>query len=406
MVFLKHTLLFIRSNLKKLQRKWLALPLLLLFPVLIVSLIAVVILSIFMPDEAEPIQIGLVDQDKSEETEMVVELIEESSQLGSFVNINALTEEQAKKQINDQLSGYITFPEGFTDDLYNGESVTLNITGNPDKQTEAYLIKELLDSIARHIRTSQANILTINFYLKQLPIDNASRQDLLFQQFNNFLIYAVGKDRTIDAEEISNHASSSPVHYYGLGAWFMITTIWLFLFYSFFTTDEQPGIQNRMRLYGVTTLQQLTAKIVTTLITAGILTGLTLYTYVVLMDLDLSVENYFRTALLTGLYSLIYLVILAILDVVFTGQKVRLLLQSIVTLIILLASGAIIPTLYFPLYVQDLLPYFFASDGFYWLQEVILNARFYTDYVPMIVTVTAAGFILIATAAWKERDTP
>ncbi|SFD59630.1 ABC-2 type transport system permease protein [Lentibacillus persicus] len=404
MEFLKHTFLFIRSNLKKLQRKWLALPLFLLFPVFIVSLIAVVILSIFMPDETEPIQVGLVDQDKSDETEMVVDLIEESAQLGSFVNINALTEEQAKKQVNDHLSGYITFPEGFTANLYNGESVTLTITGNPDKQMEAYLIKELLDSIARHIRTSQANILTINYYAKQLPIDNASREDMLFQQFNNFLVYAVGKDRIIDDEEISNHASASPFRYFGLGAWFMIITIWLFLFYAFFTNDEQPGMQNRMRLYGVTTLQQLTAKIVTTLITAGVLTGVALCTYVVLTDLDVSAENYFHAALLTKLYSLIYLIILAILDVIFTGQKIRMLFQSIVSLIILLVSGAIIPTLYFPLYVQNLLPHFFASNGFYWLQEVLLSARFYADYVPMIMTLAAAGFILIAAVAWKERD--
>lgn len=402
-MFIKHSFLFIQSNLKKLQRKWPALPLLLLFPVLLISLIAVMVISIFLPGENEPIQVGLVDHDKSQETEMVISLIEESSQLGSFINMEALTQEQANKQIGDQLSAYVSFPEGFTENLYNGHSVTLHITGNPDKQTESYLVKELLDSIARHIRTAQANILTVNFYAKQLSIDNEEREDMLFQQFNNFLIYTVGKDKLLDEEQVNNRATSTPVDYYGLAAWFMIVTIWLFAFYSFFTNDKQSRMQNRMRLYGVTMLQQLMAKIFTALLFTSIFAGIAFYTYTSLMEMSLYGEDYVRIALITVLYSVTYLAVLAILETIFTGQKIRLLLQSLFTLIVLLASGAIIPTLYFPLYVQDLLPYFFASEGFHWLQEILLNGRLYADFIPMTIMLAATMILFMGTSIWKER---
>src|SRR5699024_7831942 len=187
MTFVKHSLLFIRSNLKQLQSKWPALPLLLLFPVILISLVAVIAVSLVQPDENDPIHVGLVDLDKSQETETVISLIEESSQLGNFIKMEALTKDEASTQINKQLSAYISFPEGFTESLYTGDSVTLNITGNPGKQTESYLVKELLDSIARHIRAALANILTVNFYAKQLLIDSDVRHDMLFQQFNEFL---------------------------------------------------------------------------------------------------------------------------------------------------------------------------------------------------------------------------
>src|SRR5699024_8307268 len=353
MTFAKHNLLFIQSNLKKLQRKWLSLPLLLLFPVLLISLIALIAVSIFLPEESEPIHVGLVDLDKSQETETVINLIEESSKLGSFIKMEALSETEANERINGQLSAYVSFPEGFTESLYSGDSVTLNITGNPDKQTESHLVKELLDSIARHIRTSQANILTVNYYAKQLSIDSDTRHDMLFQQFNNFLVYTAGKDKIVDEEQISNDATSSPVAYYSLAAWFMILTIWLLTFYSFFTNDEQVRMQNRMRLYGVTILQQLTAKITITFILTSIFAGIVLYTYTSFMAIPLYGEDYGRIVLITGLYSLIYLIILAILELIFTGQKLRLLIQSLFTLIVLLASGAIIPTLYFPMYMQN-----------------------------------------------------
>ncbi|MFD1362210.1 ABC transporter permease [Lentibacillus salinarum] len=406
MTFIKHTLLFIRSNLKTLQRKWFSLPLLLLFPIILISLVTVVAISIFMPEDTEPIHVGLVDLDQSKETQTVVGLIEESSQLGSVIHIEEMTKTQAEKQISTQLSAFVTFPEGFTKSLYNGNSVTLHITGNPGKQTESYLVKEVLDSIARHIRASQANILTVNVYAKQLSIDNETRQDILLQQFNDFLIYAVGKDKMMDEKQITNQASTSPVQYYGLAGWFMMVTIWLFIFYSFFTTEAQARMQNRMRLYGVTIRQQLTAKIVTAFVLTCILAGMAIYTYVTLMDMALYGEDYGRITVITGLYSFTYLVILAILETIITGQKGRLLAQSMFTLIVLLASGAIIPTLYFPLYVQDLLPYVFASEAFHWLQEILLENRLYADYIPMALILMAVLLLLIGTTVWKERTIP
>ncbi|WP_010532440.1 ABC transporter permease [Lentibacillus jeotgali] len=403
MTFVKHYLLFIHSNLKKLQRKWRSLPLLLLFPVILVVLIAVIAIAIFLPDENEPIRVGLVDLDKSQETKTVINLIEESSQLGSFIKMEALTESEAKDRINGQLSAYISFPEGFTESLYSGDSITLAITGNPGKRTESHLVKELLDSIARHIRTSQANILTVNYYSKQLSIDSDTRQDMVLQQFNNFLVYTAGKDKIVDEEKISNNATSSPVHYYSLAGWFMILTIWLLAFYSFFTNDEQMRLQRRMRLYGVTLLQQLIAKITTSFILAAVFAGTFLYLCVSLMTIPLYSEDFVRIALITGLYSLIYLSVLAILETIFTGQKIRLLMQSLLTLIVLAASGAIIPTLYFPLYIQNLLPYFFASEGYRWLQEILLNGRLYADYIPLTIMLAAAALVLIGTSVWKER---
>lgn len=403
MTFFKHTFLFLKNNFKKLKRKWISLPLLLLFPIIIVSLCAVIAVSIFSPDEKNPIYVGLVDLDQSKETKMVTNLIEGSSQLGNYIHITGLTKKQAEKKISNQLSAYIIFPEGFTEDLYNGSSVTLHVTGNPKKRTESYVVKELLDSIARHIRTSQANILTINYYAKQLSMDESVRNDMLFKQFTNFLLYTIGKDKIMDEEQLSNDATSSPIHYYILSGWFIIVTIWLLAFYSFITQNDEKCLKQRMTLYGVTALSQLLAKMITALIVTAVLAAVSLYIYVILMSITLYGEDIIRISTITGLYCITFLTSLAIIETLITGQKVRLLVQSLFTVLLLLVSGAVLPTLYFPLYIQDLLPYSFASEGFYWLREILLNSRLYADFIPLALMAAVPLFLLFSLSMWKER---
>lgn len=407
MTFMKPIILFIMQNGKKLKRKWLTLPLLLLFPIIIIGLITTIAFTFVDQKEQKPIQVGLVDQDESEETQLVVKLIEESAQLGSYINIQALSKSEAKKNLqSDQLSGYITFPEGFTSDLYNGHSVTLPITGNTAKRTDSYLIKELLDSVSRHIRAAQANILTINHYAKQLPIDTNERNDMLFKQFTNFIMYTIGKDKLIKEESVTNHATNSPMNYYMLAGWFVIVTIWLIAFYSFLTDNTSDRMNKRMRLYGVIELQSLLAKIVMALVLTTTLAGISLFTLQHLLDLTLYQEDYFRIGIIILLYNMTFLEGLAILETLIRSQKLRLLIQSAFSLIILLLGGAFIPLLYFPMYIQTFSPYIFAAQAFTWLQEIVLNERFYADYLPLALMAGAGLSILIAISLAKERLKP
>ncbi|MEN1968273.1 ABC transporter permease [Lentibacillus sp. N15] len=404
MVFLKHILLFMQQNGKKLRRKWLSLPLLLLFPIIIVVLSAAILASFMDQDDAEPIQVGLVDLDQSKETQLVVKLIEESSQLGSYIAIHALSNEEAVQQLKqNKLSGYITFPKGFTSDLYEGHSVTIPITGNPDKRTDSYIINELMESVSRHIRAAQANILTINYYLKQLPITVEERNDLVFDQFTSFIFYTIGKDKILQEEEVTNQATSSPVHYYSLASWFIITTIWLIAFFSILSDDEPERMDQRMRLYGVTGLQRLVAKMLISLMVTMIFSLFVLILLQHLLDINLDGEDYRRIAILTLLYSFTFLLGLAMIETWIKSAKLRLLIQSLFTLATLLVSGAIVPVLYFPVYIQSYLSYSFASQAFQWLQEIILNERLYADYLPLALLCASGMFILIASSLWKER---
>ena len=404
MIFLKQTGLFIKNHIRQLKRKWYSLPLLFIFPLALAGLMMVIVVSFFSQDENEAIQLGLVDLDNSTETEMMVQLLEQSSGFIDFLEVNQLSEEEAIEQIElNNLSTYIAFPEGFIQDLYQGYSVEVPIVGNKKQLLESYMMNETLQSVVRHIRSSQANILAINYYAKQFEMDDEERNDFVFEQFQEFLMYTVGRDQVIRERTLSNQASSSPVAYFSLGGWFIISSLWLFSLYYFFTKENPALISQRIRLYGATQLRQMLAKIMVTLVLSLMLACLSFWALLSFLNIELNQENIVRSFILIILYQVGFIICLAIFEVLISSLKLRLLTQILFTSILIIFSGALIPTLYFPLGVQDYLPYSYAYNSLYWLQEIVLNGRHYAEYTSSLLLIGVLLFILLGLLSWMER---
>ncbi|NBJ68961.1 MULTISPECIES: ABC transporter permease [Clostridia] len=404
MHFIRTTLLFFKYNLLQLKRKWLTLPLVLLFPVVMVSLLAVIIITFITPEDESPIQVGLVDLDESKETKLLVNMLDEASQLGSYIHLHNMEETVAKQKISsDELSAYIAFPKNFTANLYQGIPVTLPIVGNPKQPIQSQMVKSLIESVTRHIRASQANVLTINQYAKQLPLDNATRNDLVFEQFKEFVFYTIGRKQLMQEEQIVNQATASPTTYYSLAGWFIIFTIWLLLIYNFLYQDVSRRMRQRMALYEVKVIQLILAKLIVTLslvtmISLGLLFALTL-----LLQWDVQLIDTLRIIIVTVLYSTCFLLSVSIIEATIASHRLRLLTQIGLTSFILLLSGAIMPTIYLPLWLQEILPFSFSSEALYWLQEVLLNERLYVDYLPLLLMTGSGSFILLGITIGKER---
>src|SRR5699024_8159959 len=89
-VFSKTLIFIYKNNLLQLQRKWLSLPLLILFPVAILLLITTIAIIVISPSDEEPVHIGFVDLDQSEETQLIMGMITESSDIESYIQIEEL----------------------------------------------------------------------------------------------------------------------------------------------------------------------------------------------------------------------------------------------------------------------------------------------------------------------------
>lgn len=396
--------LFLEQHVKKAGRKWYALPLLLLFPVLIIGLLALVAVTFLDQEDEEAIKIGLVDQDESEETEMVSDLLSDTEELGSLLEITPMSEEEAEENIkNNELVSYIVFPEGFTNDLYNGNATEISLIGNPNQPTNSYIVKELIDSVSRHIRAAQANILTMNKYAKDLPMTDGQRNQFVFGQFKDFLLHTMSRDQMVKEHEVTNQATEAPVYYFMLGGWFVVVTIWLLGFYAFFTDERTSGMKQRMRLYGVRDIQLICAKIISTFMLAGVFTAALLWLFQIIDIVELYVEDVGRIISLMSMYNFSFLACLALIETIVHAPKIKLLVQCCFTFIVLLLSGAIIPVLYYPSYIQQLLPYSFSTQAFHWVKEVVLNDRFFAEMLPLGVMMFVSLATLLAVSWLKER---
>lgn len=403
MYFTKHIITFIKNNLIQLQRKWLSLSLLLVFPLIIVLLIAMIVIPFFNRLEQEPIQIGIVDLDDTKETKLIIGLLRNSPEFKEMIQIEELTETEAIRSIeNSEISAYMMLPESFTKHLYNGHSVNLEVVGNEQKQIDSYLIKLLVDSIATHINGAQANILTIHTYAEKLNLSKKAKQKLMKDQFKSFLLYTAGKDKIITEDTLLDDASMSPINYYSLSSLFIIITIWLLFIYNFFEKIHNEKIKQRMHLYGVTERQQICAKIVTTLLVTSLFTLGIYFAFIHILAIHLEPIDHIRILFLMLLYSISYLLFIAIIDIWMISKKLQLLMQAILTCILLLTSGAIIPTIYFPLYLQTYIPYSFTYTSFYWIKEIILNERVYFEYSGLLGTALTLCIVGIFISLWKE----
>src|SRR5690625_3918745 len=101
MQFVKHIQLFLTIYIEQLKRKWKLLPLLLFFPFVLIGIIIVLLITAFDPDEQDPIILAVVDEDKSTETTMITEVLEDSSQLGDYIEVLLLDRDEAFTELQE-----------------------------------------------------------------------------------------------------------------------------------------------------------------------------------------------------------------------------------------------------------------------------------------------------------------
>ncbi|MER2089785.1 MAG: ABC transporter permease [Sporosarcina sp.] len=403
---IKRIVFFMQQYNKQLKKKWGTLLLLFLFPLVLIGLLLGLAVGLLLPEEGSPIRVALVDEDKTKETLLFSGLLEETVADNQFIQIVSITKDNAEKLMEqNEISTYFLFPKGFTADLYEGETVTIPIVGNPSRPTDSFLVKELVESMTRYIAAAQASILTINDYAKETVMSKDKRKEMMFQQFMDFTLYTLGKDKLLDEEVITNVATSSPFHYYILSAWFIALSVWLLAIYTVLAKEEHDSMRIRMKIFGVTMWQRIFARILVSLWFCLVLGAVTFFMADKFTGFELYAVDYFRLGFFTSLYALVFLTCIALIDSLVVSRKIVLMLQSLFTFSIIFISGAVIPTLYFPRAIQGALPYTFSYESFNWMIDIVLEGRNYANFNMLILIAAIGLFLLWLSLIGKERWT-
>lgn len=403
MRIMKHIFVFIANDISRLKRKWLTLPLILISPVIFIGLIIWMLSSLLSFDEAAKMSVGLVNLDDSDETAVIVSALAGSAEAADGLEIIEVSESDAKLMIeNDTLVSYIIFPGKFTEKMMKGESSELIVVGNPDMQLESYVISSVIDTVVRHIRNSQANILTINHYAREFGMTDEARQNLIFEEFVSQFIQVLSSDTLMDEHQKAQNISAGNM-YFIVNGLFIIMTVWVYMLYIALMRDISSNLEDRMKVFGVTHLAQGLARVLSTGIIVTVASALFTYGVLTFGGIDLETENLLRLLILIALHIFITAMIMIIIDWLLPSFKISMVVQLAVLLMIILFAGSIIPRIYFPIYLDTFFDYMYSYQSLSWIEEIILNGRFTMEIDIMIATFGIAAVLLLVLSVLKER---
>src|SRR5699024_2517278 len=78
--------------------------------------------------------------------------------------------------------------------------------------TESNVVHELINSVLRHIESSQANILLVDEYAQKVNMAEDSRSELIMDEFMRIFLSIAGKDKIMSDDTVKNYSTKSPVH--------------------------------------------------------------------------------------------------------------------------------------------------------------------------------------------------
>lgn len=394
--------IFIANDFNRIKRKWISLPLLFISPFLFVGLFIWVMMN-FIQLNDDTLNVGVVNLDDSKETDILVSALLEASELGAELNMVEYGETEAQKAIEDNhVVSYIKFPDQFYEDMMAGQSSELEVVGNPERQLESYMVRELIDTVVGYIRTSQANILTINYFAEEFGMDMNDRHELLFQSFADYFIQVLSSSTMMDDYEVAQNSSHGEV-YYIVNGMFIIITLWILMINIMLTRDVNTRIEERMKLLGVTYLTRSIARIFVISTCIILLSALFLYIVTRFESLYVTEENYLRVLLLLSLYIIATALVLIIVDFITTSIKAKILMQISIVLLIIFFSGAVIPKAYFPLYFMNTFDYIYSFESLHWIENILLNGRYTMQLKTLLSTIFVLIIFLAGSSAWKER---
>ena len=401
---LKHSIFFSQQYGKNLKKRWLSLLLLFIVPLALVAAIASLALLIFSPDEQKPIQLVLVDEDETLESKLMTQLLLMTVAEEQFLQVAVQEQETAHQLMSDgTITSYLVFPKGFTNKLYDGDSVQLQLVGHPDKQVDSFIIYELIDSLSRYIESAQANILTLYQFSKPLQFSKEEKNTFFNEQFMNFTMFTLAKGNLLWEDEIENIATANPLHYFSGAAIFVLLSIWLLGIYMLLQKEESVSLQTRMKLLGVTKLQRIVGQSFWSVVLAVIWTLILIILFVYLTDKTLYLLDYIRLTFIIILYSICYIMLISLIDVAVSAVKGKMFIQILILLLILLVSGAIIPTIYFPISIQSIIPTLFSFNAFNWFVDLLIKERNYAEYSQLLLSTIFMMTCLLIVSSLKER---
>ncbi|MBQ0139692.1 MAG: ABC transporter permease [Kurthia sp.] len=310
------------------------------------------------------LKIGIVDEDKSKETEMILQTVGDGKNIGNQLRLISYNTEEAKQQLEKhKIDGYFVLEQGMTKQFYKNGELPIRVHTYDENSVQSIIINQFADAVYSRLMLSEAGIIS---YAK---ISGEIDEDKLVQVMLDLLFVGLDREAAFETEEVQTYEI---LKYILISAFF----ISIYLFYWSITTllqmNQSKVLKVRLRMYPFIQEKIIITRAIFSLMYTVVFTAVLaclIYPYTALESYNIpifisSLSIYVLTIFLVSL-------ILELLNIPF--------LKFILAGLIVLASGATIPLLY--LKHTGLDEQLFAQF-FYRLLE-LLHHNYIVDWTPV-----------------------
>lgn len=374
-----------------LLKKWYLLIYLL---IIVIGLFTTLIVIQQLNQDNEKFRIGVVDKDRSPETQIILKSLGDGANLGKDISIKKYDQKVAEKKLeNKALEGYYVFEKGMTQDFYKNGSLPISVHTYDQQSTKSLVINQLTDSVYQRLMLSMGGGLTYT------TLSSHNDKDHTLMLLTDLLFTGLNRAGAFEYE---------PIHIYDSASYYVITTyltsIYIFAL-SIFTIlkmNQTTALWSRLSMHHfsfekLTLIRSLFTLFYTVLWT--IFGGLWL-----LKSLPNQFESYNWLTIVIQLsyYVLMIIIWLTIIDLI-AFKWMNYVLKSILSILIVLLSGMTIPTIYFKhsiLGMVDYLPFSFVTNQ---MLEIVLNNYILDVPITFYSSLFISIFILVLILIGRYR---
>ncbi|QYA32969.1 ABC transporter permease [Macrococcus psychrotolerans] len=318
-----------------LYKKWyLLLYLLLLFA----TIVGVMMVITYTQMKDERFRIGLVDNDQSSETRLILKSIGDGKSIGNNLELKQMPEHKAERLLKqNKLDGYFVLDKGMTDSFYKYGTLPISVYTYDKSSVRSVVIYQLTDSVYSRLMLSMGGIKSYKVLYPE-----ASREEML-EMMTDMLFTGLNRNGAFDEQPVKLYNSYA---YYTVSAIFISIYLFYLSLFSVLKMNQEHALLDRLSLLRFSIEKLTFARSIVTLFYTISFTVFMLLISNMMMNYKFEYYNLQTLIMIMVIYLILISGLLFFIDCCFTGM-LNILFKAILTIVIILFSGATIPSVYF-----------------------------------------------------------
>ncbi|MCJ0952641.1 ABC transporter permease [Mammaliicoccus sciuri] len=372
-------------------KKWYLIAYILL---LFLAVLAVMIGVNQVNEKDQAFTIGIVDKDQSKETKLILNAIGDGQSLGNDLSIKHYNEEKARQLLSKKkIDGYFVFKDGMTKAFYKNGELPIVVNTYDKQSVESIIILQLTDSVYSRLMLSMGGAMS---YTSLYP--SASENELL-TMMTDMLFTGLNRSGSFDDEPIKVFDTFS---YYTISTYFVSIFFFFFSIFSILKMNQKDALKERLSMYHFSYEKLTIVRSVFSLFYTTLWSILGLWVIIHFLKPEFEMYNIGQLSLDIAYYLVMIFLVFLFIDIAFRNI-LNYLFKVLLTLVILLLSGAVIPIIYLKSLSAGMIEALPFSIVFNQLVELLLN-NYIIDTHPMYYWHLGIMLVLVISALyWRYR---